>query len=499
MAERTEATAEPIPHWIPRDIFLPSKNCSVSSGFSSSSKEQLSPNEDSAVHSLVTDREDNEDSSSIWSLSTTSDLTYHSYGATSAPAPAVRPPLRTLKSTDRTDIRQAVEAAYNDLEHEHGGSEPWLSAQAIPESHETMLVYPAECYTETQIADEEEEEEEEPLFDPFLLHSEADNSIFTDYYSQVDKDVTANNIQDDALLSNFPSDFSQAMAAHSTSSPTNSVVYKDEETADPPPTLSTRSNSCTPSPRRRMMRRMQRHHSDLTAPTSSSSRRKRRVFVPLHARMEMIQHQSQKPLRTVSRAIFGSVQKIHDCVVGTARIERSNRLLKSSNSPRSRMNVFRRRGKVSTGYQCEEASAVSSLPELQNIDSEETGRTLPLEYSQTTALDGDDSEQQEEELVHPIQFLVEDAQARTPVFAPAMPTATSSPESKTSLPPRPPLPPPLTTVLFAPTSQNEDGDLRWLFARQQLPLTTPMHVRAGQPTEEIPEEMGREGRTLIDI
>lgn len=519
----TTAAAEQIPHYIPKDVYLPSGNssktnknsCNWSSSFTTSShnsQHEVSANED--VHHPVADREndaDNEDASSSWSLSTTSDLTSHSHGAIGHVPKGS--PQRVGKQNDAV-VQLAVEAAYKDLEGEKGGIE--LLAQELPA---TISMPPIDYIHEKPSLQDEEEEEEEPLFDPFQLHSEA-GSIFTDYYSHapVEARTSVGNGEENMLLTTVSNDF---CAPSMTRSPGRSTDVVSDETPVPrSPSISTRSTSCTPSPRRRMMMRqqqLQRRHSDVhiastNTSTNSNIRRKRRVFVPLHARMEMIQHQSQKPFRTVSRAIFGSVQKLHDRVV---RPLDRRPMLKNTAISKSRRNVFRRKSKLDlAGYQCDEASVASSLPGLRNNYSEETGGTISLEYSQTLIWNQSEEDEEEEETVYPVQFLVNDASVGISLSSPQTPAMSPSRQSVPALqtaamgtlsapattPTRPPLPPSSLFTPITPISRDEDGDLRWLFARQQLPLATPVNVRMEQQNAAGKEEKDIQTRhTLIHI
>ncbi|KAG7364511.1 hypothetical protein IV203_037713 [Nitzschia inconspicua] len=507
MVEMAITAAEKIPYWIPKEIFLPnnSNNISVSSSFSTSSKD-LSPDDDP---NPVTGRvgyedtdDDDDDVSSSWSLSTTSDLTNPSLGVANIPVAVVRNSPPHMTKEDALSHRLAVEAAYNDLELEAGGIRIYPSNQVVQELSLMTPMPLNECTIHSQQQDiVDEEDEEEPLFDPFLLHhSEADESIFTDYYSHVELCLDDNGIRDYVPFSSSQHTDSKIGMGNSVPTTTSSV---EQET--PQPTLN-KTNSCTPSRRQRMMARQQqqRRHSDLTS-NASSSRRKRRVLVPLHARMEMIQHQSQKPIRTASRAIWGSVQRLHGRMMRP--LQRSNALVKNGTSSSLR-NIFRRNSKMDPeAYQCGDASVASSLPDLRNIDSEETDRTLPPEYGRTMAMNGHEKGEEDyegEEVVYPVQFSVEVAKVGSTQSSPGpkitQPSITTT-ETTTMLPSpvTPPRPLPPSPAPITPINQDEDGDLRWLFARQQLPLSIPVHARVDKQFEESKVGHVAAALTLVDI
>jgi hypothetical protein len=465
---------EQIPYWIPKDIFvLPKKDpasslsscCNNSS--SSTHDDSTPPNNNVNVLDHLHHEKDNvhddddDDGSSVWSTSTTSDLTaYYSHGAAviavdarisnAGPETGIQTKENDIKAKD---IQWAVEATYNDLEMTKTGSSGQV--QNI-RSRTNFWVHPDDFHNEVAEIDTQEIADD-VIFDPFLLHPipDADDSFsFTEYYSYIDEGNYApqpqhqqRQQQDEDLLTTVL-DYHKLL-----------------------PALPTKEESpCTPSSRPSVMHKLRRCCSDLgttstrTAVTSAKKQPKR--LVSFHARMEMLQHQSQKPFRTVSRVVSRSVGKLHDRVarprllgndhsfpqITTSKLHK--KLSPSYNRCR-RSFVFRRKNcsLSSIEYECQDTGDSSSFPELLNIDSEETGRTFPLDRSESMNMEGNDYE-----IPYPVQFLV------TP----------DTPQTRS-----------LVTNLILPRCRSdEDGDLRWLFARQQLPLPdTPLYPQYAEQAE----------------
>ncbi|KAL3917362.1 MAG: hypothetical protein SGILL_004748 [Bacillariaceae sp.] len=154
----------------------------------------------------------------------------------------------------------------------------------------------------------------------------------------------------------------------------------------------------------------------------------------------------------------------------------------ASSSPRNRFEIFRRNSEmlVTDGYQFEEEeSSVASLPDLRNIDSSETeGTAAPLEVEQSTSwdkeeamIDGkgkegggrrisqfviDEERRAKMEEVEVAQFMID--VEPTAKVEPAYAAQLLEDEEERA-------------KVAADPSNEENDDLRWLFARQQLPAS----------------------------
>jgi hypothetical protein len=519
----TRIGQEQIPYWIPQDVLLRSKkkkkkkkkmmmmkkkhhsasSCysnryhgnksSSNSSCSSRHDDDPTPPDNNIGNDIISinychqNLDHDDDASSVGSTSTTSDLTTHSCHDARIHTERSIPTLHN----DKVDIQWAVEATYHDLERiETWSSNPVVAEAAVPTlSPRTTIID-----DNTPVATEEA-----LLFDPFWLHSnsEANASFtFTEYYSHMEE------IQDEDKKYLSQQQLEQQQQQGEDDDDDLLTTAWDNQSWVPVLPTNKEQSPSTVSRRRRMMLHLQRCHNDVvvdttttsTAATTATTTRQRKsprgCFVPFRTRMERLQHQSQKPFRTVSRAVFGSVAKLHHRVtrpskrcVGTdpdllphhpSTLHNINQHQSSSkhhdNIKTSRTNVFRPNNGnnlFSCEYQWEEEDSVissSSLPELRNVDSEETGQTLSLDRSsQTMAIEGNENE---DEMQYPVQLLLVE-----------------------------PVTPPPRTTLFKTTwtqpeptiweTNDENGDLRWLFARQQWPLDTPVYPSNNEERPQI--------------
>jgi hypothetical protein len=448
MEERKDQAQQPqAPYGIPKDIFLPSSSRSSIT----SSSVHLSNNDCGIDYSVVEGATQNsrndrlqEDASSVWSLSTTSELTFHSHGE----IPAL--PMAT-QTVPTTEVQLAVESTYQDLEGVATAFGPSFTAENAVQNLDSFPVV-ADA-VQDHVDDGVAGEEDEPLFDPFMIQTEDVTATFVEFYNT--PALSSENQDENKCITNVNDSGATSLDSQGESLLINHCdAFADEA-------LSATEKSCTPSLRR--LDKQQRGHSDVGLGSSAKTdRRKRRVLIPLHARMEMITYQSRKPFRTVSRMITGSIHRLHDRMTRPMAPKRI-----ASLPPKNRFEIFRRNSEliVTQDYQYEESST-SSLPDLRNVDSSETEVTPPiqLETEQTFTWEKDETGNEEADQCIAQFMLDEEPRAKVatdPVSGAGrmeeqtMANAVVNEVHRTALTPN--------------ASHDEDEDLRWLFARQQLP------------------------------
>jgi hypothetical protein len=165
----------------------------------------------------------------------------------------------------------------------------------------------------------------------------------------------------------------------------------------------------------------------------------------------MLGHQSQKPFRTVSKMIVGSIQRLNDVIRPGFPPD-----TKMFAITRNRFSMFRRRGNKkknllkSSSVDEDSDGSISSLPDLRNVvslGSSESDSTIFLQRKSPAS---------------PIGGMAGDVAPEILLF----------PDNS------------ITGVKT--TNSGEDDDLRWLFARQQLPPSTAAQFSPSFKEELVP-------------
>jgi hypothetical protein len=159
---------------------------------------------------------------------------------------------------------------------------------------------------------------------------------------------------------------------------------------------------------------------------------KMKVTVPLHARVEMLHHQAQKPFRTVSQLVQWSATMLHDTIFdGPDPGER----------PTTGPSLFHRGISTNKRFSLNDTMSTSSIPAVQNV----------------TSLDSSESESWDEESELASNCSRPHRQRREGT-SPAIERCRPQGASKTA-------------------QEDPERDLRWLFARQLLPVATSYQVK----------------------
>ena len=409
-----------VPYWIPKEVF-----CSSSTSSNSNEKQQ-------GVKNTASNNKDDrgDDQSSVMSLSTTSELTIQSAIADNPSSSTTSVPKNNIKDeTIRKEIHNyAIETAYNDLEYQPT-EEDWLpssSSQGIFETSEPFPFMTIEQVQDDVVEgdnDDDDDDDDEP-FDPFFLgHSSCPS--FSEFYKNNNNNE---NFDDD---NNFCFKKESNTDKHQLLDITPSFTVSNEAFLFPEDPMENDDFTNNPTPR--SSRTIRRRHSDYGPYVI---KKKQRILIPLHTRMEMIGHQSQKPFRTVSKIIVGSIQRLNDMI--RPGFPPDTRML----STRNRFSIFRRRSNknllISSSMDDDaDDGSLSSLPDLRNVTSlgsSESDSLFLQHQSRTSPLGG---------------MAVGDADPEVLLF-------------------------PNSSITGVNTKNNagEDDDFRWLFARQQLPPST---------------------------
>jgi hypothetical protein len=265
--------------------------------------------------------------------------------------------ISTAQRTSINDVQDAGEEAYKDLERE---SMCWTTQ---PPTH---IVFDPQA-NNFALVEEKGEEEEEELFDPFQLHSSSPS--FNEYYVARDYDDYYNTIEEGDHQMLIP----KALPSHlEIAGEDDQHQYALNESHQQPCLMVTIDNSsppttCTPINTMTQLQAVpSTRHSDYFLRT----KRKTKSAIPIHRRLELLQHQSHKSFRAVSKAIVWSAQRLHNMI-------HPELTLLSSRQQHQRLSMFRRRNEKGLALGCDNSSM--SLPDLQqatSLDSTETGSSI---------------------------------------------------------------------------------------------------------------------------